>query len=326
MAKCLVTGAAGFIGSHLCEKLVADGHIIYGVDDLSGGTWDNVKSLDGHYGFRKETVSLENFQFKFTADWVFHLAAKADIVPSIEDPTSYHQTNVLGTFSMLQLARQIKAKRFIYAASSSCYGIPEHYPTPETAPCDPMYPYALTKYMGEQYVMHWAKVYKLPAVSLRLFNVYGPRARTSGAYGAVFGTFLAQMANGQPLTVVGDGTQRRDFTYVTDVVDAFVKAAEGNVSGEIINIGTGSSPTPTVNTLAKLLGGETVHIPKRPGEPQLTQANINKAFNLLNWLPEVTFEDGVAIMKELIPQYKDAPLWTPEKIEKATKPWFEALS
>lgn len=326
MAKCLVTGAAGFIGSHLCEKLVADGHIVYGVDDLSGGTWDNVKSLDGHYGFRKETVSLENFQFKFTADWVFHLAAKADIVPSIEDPTSYHQTNVLGTFSMLQLARQIKAKRFIYAASSSCYGIPEHYPTPETAPCDPMYPYALTKYMGEQYVMHWAKVYKLPAVSLRLFNVYGPRARTSGAYGAVFGTFLAQMANGQPLTVVGDGTQRRDFTYVTDVVDAFVKAAEGNVSGEIINIGTGSSPTPTVNTLAKLLGGETVHIPKRPGEPQLTQANINKAFNLLNWLPEVTFEDGVAIMKELIPQYKDAPLWTPEKIEKATKPWFEALS
>lgn len=326
MAKCLVTGAAGFIGSHLCEKLVADGHIVYGVDDLSGGTWDNVKSLDGHYGFRKETVSLENFQFKFTADWVFHLAAKADIVPSIEDPTSYHQTNVLGTFSMLQLARQIKAKRFIYAASSSCYGIPEHYPTPETAPCDPMYPYALTKYMGEQYVMHWAKVYKLPAVSLRLFNVYGPRARTSGAYGAVFGTFLAQMANGQPLTIVGDGTQRRDFTYVTDVVDAFVKAAEGNVSGEIINIGTGSSPTPTVNTLAKLLGGETVHIPKRPGEPQLTQANINKAFNLLNWLPEVTFEDGVAIMKELIPQYKDAPLWTPEKIEKATKPWFEALS
>lgn len=326
MAKCLVTGAAGFIGSHLCEKLVADGHIVYGVDDLSGGTWDNVKSLDGHYGFRKETVSLENFQFKFTADWVFHLAAKADIVPSIEDPTSYHQTNVLGTFSMLQLARQIKAKRFIYAASSSCYGIPEHYPTPETAPCDPMYPYALTKYMGEQYVMHCAKVYKLPAVSLRLFNVYGPRARTSGAYGAVFGTFLAQMANGQPLTIVGDGTQRRDFTYVTDVVDAFVKAAEGNVSGEIINIGTGSSPTPTVNTLAKLLGGETVHIPKRPGEPQLTQANINKAFNLLNWLPKVTFEDGVAIMKELIPQYKDAPLWTPEKIEKATKPWFEALS
>lgn len=328
--RCLVTGAAGFIGSHLCERLIADGHYVYGIDNLVSGRLSNLDSLRTNYKFHLEEADVNGLGGVEDVDWIFHLSALADVVPSIESPTAYHEANVYGTFSMLQLARTVAAKRFIYAASSSCYGIPEQYPTPETAPCNPMYPYALTKYMGEQYVMHWARVYKLPAVSLRLFNVYGPRARTSGAYGAVFGTFLAQMANGQPLTIVGDGTQSRDFTYVTDVVDAFVKAAEGDFSDEIFNIGTGGPQT--INHLVAILGATdegmspVVHIPKRPGEPERTQADISKAWKLLNWLPEVNFHEGVEKMRELIPQYKDAPLWTPEKIEKATKSWFEALS
>src|SRR2546421_8818128 len=153
---------------------------------------------------------------------------------------AYHQANVDGTIAVLEASRLAGVKRLIYAASSSCYGIPDEFPTPETAPIRPMYPYALTKNLGESYVMHWHKIYKLPAVSLRLFNVYGPRARTSGAYGAVFGVFLAQKLAAEPFTVVGDGTQTRDFIFVTDVVDAFARAADSDVSGEPLNVGTGS--------------------------------------------------------------------------------------
>src|SRR5207244_634487 len=164
-----------------------------------------------------------------------------------------------------ECARGVRAKRFIYAASSSSYGIPNVYPTPETAPINPLYPYALTKYMGEELLLHWARTYKLPAVSLRLFNVYGPRSRTTGAYGAVFGVFLAQKIHGQPFTVVGDGRQTRDFTFVTDVAGAFIAAAESDVSGQAMNVGSGSHYS--VNRLVELLGGDVVHIPKRPGEP-----------------------------------------------------------
>ena len=162
----------------------------------------------------------------------------------------------------------------------------------------PQYPYALTKYVGEQYVMHWAQVYKLPCVSLRLFNVYGPRSRTSGTYGAVFGVFLAQKLAGKPFTIVSDGSQTRDFTFVTDVADAFVKAADSNLAGEVMNVGSGNHYS--VNQLVELLGGDKVHIPKRPGEPDCTFADIRKIKKLLGWSPRVTFGDGVAIMLENI--------------------------
>lgn len=330
MAKCLVTGAAGFIGSHLCERLINDGHQVIGFDDLSTGRREN---LPASFNFVHGTVvtgdvfsSIDWKDWKLFEglDWVFHLAAKADVVPSIEYPNEYHDVNVTGTVKMLEHARKSGVKRFIYAASSSCYGIPDVYPTPETAPCKPMYPYALTKYLGEQCVMHWDRVYSLPCVSLRLFNVYGPRARTSGSYGAVFGTFLAQLANDKAVTIVGDGYQARDFTYVTDVVDAFVKAAESDVTGECINIGSGHCYT--VNHLANLLGAkDVVHIPDRPGEPRKTLADRKKATYLLDWDAEVSFEYGVSKMKKLIPQYKDAPLWAPESIAKATETWFKCL-
>ncbi len=256
-------------------------------------------------------------------DWVFHLAALADIVPSIVDPVAYHHSNVDGTISVLEAARAAGVKRFVYSASSSCYGLADIFPTPETAPIAPQYPYALTKNVGEQYVMHWARLYKLPAVALRLFNVYGPRSRTNGTYGAVFGVFLAQKLAGQPYTVVGDGTQTRDFTFVGDVANAFVTAAESEVSGEVFNVGSDNSYS--VNRLVQLLGGDVVHIPKRPGEPDCTFADITKIRTVLGWEPKVSFEEGVGIMLENIDYWREAPVWEPESISSATRDWFRYL-
>jgi UDP-glucose 4-epimerase len=257
------------------------------------------------------------------AEWVFHLAALADIVPSIENPLAYHRANVDGTAAVLEAARAGGAKRFVYAASSSCYGIPDAFPTKESAPARPMYPYALTKYLGEQYVMHWQQVYGLPAVSLRLFNVYGPRARTGGTYGAVFGVFLAQKLAGRPFTVVGDGTQTRDFTFVTDVADAFLRAAQSDLSGAILNVGSGGSYS--VNELVRLLGGPVTHMPKRPGEPDCTFADTTEIATRLGWRPRVKFADGVRIMVDNIEQWREAPVWTPEGIADATASWFTYL-
>jgi UDP-glucose 4-epimerase len=186
-----------------------------------------------------------------------------------------------------------------------------------------MYPYALTKYFGEQYVMHWDQTYNLPCLSLRLFNVYGPRSRTSGTYGAVFGVFLAQKLAGKPFTVVGDGTQTRDFTYVTDVVNAFIKAAESDKRGEIYNVGSGG--TYSVNNLVQLLGGEIVYIPKRPGEPDCTFADIHKIQHDLGWSPKISFENGVKQILNNIELWRDAPVWDEKTIASATKDWFSYL-
>jgi UDP-glucose 4-epimerase len=186
-----------------------------------------------------------------------------------------------------------------------------------------MYPYALTKYLGEQYALHWHQVYKLPSISLRLFNVYGPRSRTSGTYGAVFGVFLAQKLAGKPFTVVGDGTQTRDFTFVTDVVDAFVRAAESNLEGEVFNVG--SDNTYSVNRLVSLLGGDVVYVPQRPGEPDCTFADISKIKRMLGWRPRVSFEEGVRIMLENIELWREAPVWEKSSIAEATRDWFTYL-
>jgi UDP-glucose 4-epimerase len=259
----------------------------------------------------------------FGVDWVFHLAGIADIVPSIEQPDAYFQNNVLGTLNVLQCARDARVQRLVYAASSSSYGIPAQYPTPESAPIMPQYPYALTKFMGEELILHWAQVYKLPALSLRLFNVYGPRSRTTGAYGAVFGVFLAQKLNGKPFTVVGDGQQTRDFTYVTDVANAFVHAAQSEVSGEAINVGSGNHYS--INYLVSLLGGERVYIPKRPGEPDCTFAETSKIKRVLNWTPRVSFEQGVQNMLDVIENWRNAPVWEASSIDCATTAWFKYL-
>ena len=197
------------------------------------------------------------------------------------------------------------------------------FPTPESEPIQPQYPYALTKYMGEELVLHWSRLYKLPAISLRLFNVYGTRSRTTGAYGAVFGVFLAQKLNGRPYTVVGDGAQTRDFTYVTDVAAAFLRAAESDVSGEAMNVGSGTHVS--INRLVELLGGPVEYIPKRPGEPDCTFADTAKINRLLGWEAEVPFEEGVKKMLGNIADWKDAPVWNPSTIGEATDAWFRYL-
>jgi UDP-glucose 4-epimerase len=186
-----------------------------------------------------------------------------------------------------------------------------------------MYSYALTKYLGEECAFHWRQTYHLPCVSLRLFNVYGPRARTHGTYGAVFGVFLAQKLAGKPFTVVGDGTQTRDFTFVTDVVDAFVKAAESDADGETFNVGSGGSYS--INQLVELLGGDVVRIPKRPGEPDCTFADTSKIAARLGWRPQVRFEQGVRIMLDSIQEFRDAPVWNRDSIATATRDWFTYL-
>ena len=325
--KTLVTGGAGFIGSHLVERLLSEGHQVVVLDNLVAGNPKNLEHLASNPEFSFHAVDiadLEEVKPLFEGvGWVFHLAGRADIVPSINDPLTYHRANVDGTISVLEAARQAGVERFLYAASSTCYGLPDQFPTPESASIRPMYPYALTKYVGEQYVLHWNQVYKLPCVSLRLFNVYGPRVRTSGTYGAVFGVFLAQKLAGKPFTIVGDGEQTRDFTFVTDVADCFLRAAESDIDGEIFNVGSGH--TYSINYLVELLGGDSVHIPKRPGEPDCTFADTQKISSILGWQSAVSLEAGVNIMLENIDPWRDAPVWDEASIAEATRDWHKYL-
>jgi UDP-glucose 4-epimerase len=324
----LVTGGAGFIGSHLVDRLVGQGRRVRVLDSFVVGRRAN---LDQHRGNPKVELVEADVADKAAVDAacagvrrIFHLAARADIVPSIQEPEAYFRANVDGTFSVLEAARRHGVKRLVYTASSSCYGIPSSYPTPETAPADCRYPYALTKYLGEQLVMHWAQIYGLPAVSVRFFNVYGPRARTSGTYGAVFGVFLAQLLAGKPLTIVGDGEQTRDFTFVSDVIDALLTVAASDKVGEIYNVGSGHPVS--VNELVRLLGSPpSIPIPKRPGEPDCTWADITKIRRDLGWEPKVSFADGVRVMLENIDYWRDAPVWTASRIAEATSDWFRFL-
>lgn len=322
-AKCLVTGGAGFIGSHLVELLVGQGHEVIVLDDLSTGRRSNLQATGEVQFVQGDVADASAYDAVGDVDWVFHLAARADIVPSIENPEEYHRTNVDGTFQCLQYARRVGAKRFVYAASSSCYGLPDTFPTSEAAPIRPMYPYALTKRLGEELVLHWAQTYGLPCVSLRLFNVFGPRARTTGTYGAVFGVFLAQKLAGKPLTVVGDGGQTRDFTFVTDVARAFYMAAASDLRGEALNVGSGG--TYSVNHLVSLMDAPAIHIPKRPGEPDSTFADTTRIQERLGWQPEVSFEQGVRILLDDIDAWRDAPVWDRKSIEQATRSWFKYL-
>ena len=324
--KSIVTGGAGFIGSHLVEDLVKNNHKVIVIDNFKIGTKNNLKSV------RKKIkiINCDIRKFKKISkyfkgvDNVYHLAALADIVPSIENPTEYYSTNVTGTLNVLKASIQNNVKRFIYSASSSCYGKPKKYPTKENSNISPEYPYALTKRLGEELVLHFAKVYKLNATSLRFFNVYGLRARTSGSYGAVFGVFLAQILAGKPLTIVGNGKQKRDFTYVSDIISAITKVSKRkSLSGDVMNVGSGK--TVSVNQIAKLLRGKKINIPKRPGEPDITFADISKIKRKTGWRPKISINHGIKIMLRNINDWKNAPIWTPQKINIATKKWFYYL-
>ena len=323
--KSLVTGGAGFIGSHLVDALLSKGDDITVLDNFSTGRPENLVHVKDEVELVEADLSLYGTWTKYFkgVDRVFHLAALADIVPSIENPDTYYQANVTGTFNVMKACKEFDIGKVVYPASSTCYGIPDIVPTPESAEIRPQYPYALTKFLGEQIVLHWSHVYGVPSVSTRLFNVYGPRSRTSGTYGAVFGIFLAQKLNKKPFTVVGDGTQTRDFTYVEDVTSALVTAAESNLKGEIINIG--SDNTYSINLVVELLEGEIVYIPKRPGEPDCTWADISKVKKLLKWSPTVSIEQGIKNLLDNIDYWSEAPVWDPDSISIATKKWFEYL-
>jgi len=321
--KSIVTGGAGFVGSHLCERLVKEGHKVLILDNFSLGKKNNLKNIRNKVKMVKRDIrDLKSINNLFKgAHNVFHLAALADIVPSIENPDEYYNTNVTGTYNVLKASINNKVKRFIYTASSSCYGIPNKFPTKETSEISPQYPYALTKRLGEELVIHFANIYNLNATSLRLFNVYGPRARTSGNYGAVFGVFLAQKIAKKPFTIVGDGTQTRDFTFVSDVTEAMLKVQKkSNLKGSIFNVGSGE--TVSVNKIAKELGGKKKRIPKRPGEPDVTFADISKIKRKTGWKPKISIKEGIKVMLSNLDDWKSAPVWTPKKISKETKKWF----
>ena len=323
----VVTGGAGFIGSHMVDLLIEQGYIVRVADNMVGGRKENVAHHASAPGFVLEERDIRSYQpgdplFK-DAKYVFHFAGIGDIVPSIEKPMDYMSANVQGTVHMLECARHAGVEKFVYAASSSCYGL-ANVPTREDHPIQPQYPYALSKYQGEQAAFHWHQVYKLPVNSVRIFNAYGTRSRTSGAYGAVFGVFLRQKLAGKPYTVVGDGTQSRDFLYVTDVASAFLAAAETTHAGRFWNLGAGNPQS--VNRLIELLGGDKTYIPKRPGEPECTFADITRITGELGWKPKVSFEEGVARIVANIDYWKNAPLWDPDSIAKATKTWFEYLT
>jgi len=323
----VVTGGAGFIGSHMVDLLLKEGFEVRVIDNLITGRLENLSHEKANPDLKVEVKDLRALtpEDKLFADarYVFHFGGIGDIVPSIEKPAEYMSANVQGTVHALECARYRGVQKFVYAASSSCFGLAKEVPTPEDAAIDTQYPYALSKYLGELTTLHWGKVYRLPVTSIRMFNVYGPRSRTTGVYGAVFGVFLKQKLAGVPYTVVGDGTQTRDFVFVTDVVRAFLLSAQSQYSGETYNLGAGSPQS--VNRLIELIGGDKMHIPKRPGEPDCTWADISKLEEHLGWRPQLSFAEGVAKVLENIDYWQNAPLWNPESIAQATKTWFDSL-
>lgn len=324
----VVTGGAGFIGSHAVDCLLVRGYSVRVIDDLRGGRLANLEDAlaTGKITlYEQDICELESDSPVFTgAELVLHFAGIGDIVPSVERPMDYMAINVMGTVRVLEASRTAAVQRFVYAASSSCYGANPPTPTSELAPIVTEYPYALSKYLGEQTAFHWMRVYGLSVNSLRIFNAYGTRSRTSGAYGAVFGVFLKQKLSRTPYTVVGDGSQGRDFVYVTDVAEAFVRAGESQLSGRIWNLGC--SKPQSVNRLVELLDGPVVHLPKRPSEPDVTWADRTSIQRDLEWVPQISFEEGVSRVLANIEYWAEAPLWDEASIAAATASWFEMLT
>ena len=321
----LVTGGAGFIGSHLVEQLLKKKHKISVIDNLSTGRIENLQNFKDRIKFYRFDLSKKGKWEKIfkKIDVVFHLAALADIVPSIQNPDKYFNANVVATKNLVESCIKNKVKKIIYSASSSCYGIPKKYPTLENETIDPKYPYALTKRIAEEILLHYGNIYKIKITSLRLFNVYGTRSRTSGTYGAMFGVFLKQKLTNSPLTVVGNGNQTRDFTYVTDVANAFIQCIKYKGKKKIFNIGTGKPVS--INKIVEILNCKKIHIPKRPGEPSITHANISLAQRELNWKYKINIREGINLILKDIEYWKHAPLWTASKIKLATADWFKYL-
>ena len=295
--KAVVTGGAGFIGSHIADALVEKGFEVHVVDNYAGGKREdriNPKVIYHEVDIREYDKLAP---IVAGAEYVFHEAALPRVQFSIEQPELTFSVNAGGTVSVLRAAHEGGVQRVIYAASSSAYGDQTVMPLAETLSAQPKSPYGLQKYIGELSCRVWSEVYGLPTVSLRYFNVYGPRFDPEGAYALVIGKFLKQKKEGTPLTITGDGTQTRDFTHVSDIVRANLLAAEStNVGkGEVINIGAGRNIS--VNDLAVMIGGPSMHVEARL-EPHDTRADNRKAKELLGWEPTITLEDGIAELKK----------------------------
>lgn len=300
MAKVLVTGGAGFIGSHIVDRLIADEHEVIVIDNLSTGKKEN---LNPKAEFHKADIAdYDSIKDLFNGvDVVFHVAALARLTPSIKNPVPAHKANVDGTFNVLWASNSSKVSKFIFSSTSSLYGdqAPESYPLKETVPVRFKSPYTAQKLMGEIYCELFSKIYALPTLILRYFNVYGPRQITEGTYATVVGIFLRQRELGLPLTIVSDaGERRRDYTHVFDIVEGNMLAWKKDVAGaEIINLGCGKNYS--VNQVAGLIGGPTVKIEPRPWDAAITLADNSKARQLLGWEPKISFEDGMAELKKL---------------------------
>ncbi len=294
--KVVVTGGAGFIGSHLVDALVAKGFRVHIIDNLSAGKRENVnKRAKLHTADIRDLAAIK--KIIKGAEFVFHCAALPRVQYSIENPSETHEVNVTGLQNVLIAAKGGGVRRVVYSASSSAYGDQKSMPLVETMPANPKSPYGLHKYVGELYCRVWSTVYGLETVSLRYFNVYGPRINPEGAYPLAIGKFLKQRSEGKPMTITGDGKQTRDFTHVRDVVRANILAAESKKvgKGEVINIGAGRNVS--INKIAELIGGDTVHIAPR-FEPRHTLADNSLARKLLGWKPEISIEEGILELKK----------------------------
>ena len=291
----LVTGGAGFIGSHLVELLLKKKLKVLVIDNLSNSNVSNIKKLikKKKITFIKKNILDKDINLsKFKIDYVFHLAAIGSIIPSIDDPKKYITNNFNGTLNLLDKIKKQKIKKFVYAASSSCYGLAK-YPTSENNPIDNQSPYAFSKWSAEELIKHWSRIYKMPYVSIRIFNAYGPRFKTTGAYGSVIGVFLKQKLENKPLTIVGDGSQGRDYIHVLDVAKAFYLAAKSKYKNEVFNLGYGKIIS--IGKIVDLLRPtKTINIPYRPGEPYRSKANISKIKKKIGWKPSISFEKGFA--------------------------------
>tara|TARA_R110001592_G_scaffold363007_1_gene679231 strand:+ start:566 stop:1471 length:906 start_codon:yes stop_codon:yes gene_type:complete len=285
MKKVIVTGGAGFIGSNLVDKLVEQGVEVIILDDLSTGKKENINSKATFYNVDISNLTPTDYTLFEGVDVVFHLAALARVQPSIEDPISFNKVNINGTLNVLFASHKAGVKRVVYSASSSCYGNATKFPTPEEHSTNPLSPYGLQKYVGEQYCKMFSEVYGLDTVSLRYFNVYGERMNLEGAYCLVLGIFAQKMLEGKPLPINNDGEQRRDFTYVGDVISANILAAthKEQLKGEAFNIGNGNNFS--VNEIADMLGGKRIK-GNTVIEPFKTLADNSKALLMLDWDPK----------------------------------------
>lgn len=301
--KILVTGGAGFIGSHLVDRLMEENHKVIVIDNLSTGKRENLNPKAKFYKVDICNSKIAQVFKKEKPEIVFHLAAIPRVLISVENPVETSKVNILGTINVFKASIDAKVKRVIFASSSSVYGEQKELPLREDMTPNPISPYGLQKLAGEQFAKLFTKLYKIPIICLRYFNVFGPRIDFDSDYSLVIGKFLRLRNQKKPLTIFGDGEQTRGFCYIDDVVEANIQAMESeNLKGdEIINIGGEKSHS--VNYLAELIGGEKQYLSPRPGDPLYTMANIIKAKKLFNWRPKISFEEGV----------------------KKTKKWFNSL-